>query len=319
MSDQGMEIFVGKNLDNSILFYIKYDFSRGTCYVDTDLSVDSDGDAIKDNDKDFSCNQLYLQKYEPKYESAKGRLYYTNTGNQLVSQDFTVNFLDFSATLDPDTLALYQQVDGLISSLPSDVTGAYINFKSLLVTLRDGLIDTTATKSNIVAVKEYVTATPDIQLDEQQQSVLNGIFTRLADKSVIAAEGGNAYQMAKAEILSILPSNLAVDVNALFNDFETAVSQSSTNSEQDKRKAVLQNIVDVISKNLAPAGSTIQENQVDPLDMDTIIIPNICKIVAFYNLVSTLCPNNDVKIVETPVVVANPSKISRIKIILRIV
>jgi hypothetical protein len=319
MSDQGMEIFVGKNLDNSILFYIKYDFSRGTCYVDTDLSMDSDADGVKDNDKDFACNQLYLKKYEPKYQSAKGRLYYTNADNQLVSQDFSVNFLDFETKLDPDTLALYQQVDELIGTLPAELTGAYINLSSLLVTLRDNLIDTTATKSNLVAVKAYVTTGADIQLTTEQTSMLDAIFTRLADKSVVAAEGGNAYQAAKAEILSILPANLAVDVNALFNNFETAVSQSSTNSQQDKRKAALQDVVNLITKNLAPAGSTIKENQVDSLDMDTIIMPNICKIMDFYDLVSTLCPNNDVKIVETTPAVANPSKINRVKIILRIV
>jgi hypothetical protein len=156
--------------------------------------VDSNGDGISDNDKDFSCNQLFLQKYDPKYESTKGRIYYTNTGNQLVSQDFAVNFLDFQASLDSGTLALYQQVDGLISSLPSNATGAYINFKSLLVTLRDGLIDSTATKSNIVAVKNYVTTTPDLQLTQAQQSTLDDLYTRLADKSVVAAEGGNVYQ-----------------------------------------------------------------------------------------------------------------------------
>jgi len=69
ISTGGIDFFVGKNLNNSILFYIKYDDSRGTCYVDTDIAFDSDGDGIKDNDKDFLCNQLYLKAYEPKYES----------------------------------------------------------------------------------------------------------------------------------------------------------------------------------------------------------------------------------------------------------
>ena len=64
-----INLFVGKNLNNSILYYIKYDNSRGTCYVDTDIAVDSNGDGTKDNDKDFSCNELYLKQYDPKYES----------------------------------------------------------------------------------------------------------------------------------------------------------------------------------------------------------------------------------------------------------
>jgi hypothetical protein len=50
---------------------VLYDFSRGTCYVDADLSTDSNGDGTLDNDKDFSCNELSLQAYEPKYESTK--------------------------------------------------------------------------------------------------------------------------------------------------------------------------------------------------------------------------------------------------------
>jgi hypothetical protein len=110
-----------------------------------------------------------------------------------------------------------------------------------------------------------------------------------------------------------------VDVDAAFNDFETAVSQSSTNSQQDKRKAALQSVVDLITKNIATAGQPVGDNQVDPLDMTNIIMPDICKIVSFYNLVSTLCPNNNVKIVTTTVTVANPSKISRWRIILRVV
>ncbi|MEI6118979.1 MAG: hypothetical protein WCP92_07355 [bacterium] len=67
------------------------------------------------------------------------------------------------------------------------------------------------TKSNIVSVKDYY-ETKDIQLTAEQKTLLEDIFTKLTDKSVSAAAGGNVYDQAKAEILSILPSNLAVDV-----------------------------------------------------------------------------------------------------------
>jgi len=42
--------------------------------------------------------------------------------------------------------------------------------------------------------------------------LLQDIFTKLTDKSVSAANGGDVYAQAKSEILTILPSNLAVDV-----------------------------------------------------------------------------------------------------------
>jgi len=80
-----------------------------------------------------------------------------------------------------------------------------------MVGLRDGLIDQNDTKSNVVSVKDYY-ETHDVKLTEEQTTLLEDIFTKLTDKAVSAAGGGNEYQQAKAEILTILPSNLAVDV-----------------------------------------------------------------------------------------------------------
>jgi len=182
-----MEFFVGKNLNNSILFYVLYDFSRGSCYVDADLSVDSNGDGNVEGDSDFSCNELYLQTYEPKYQSTNGRIYYTNTNNQLVSSDFTVSFLDFESQMDTGTMAIYKELDTLISTLPVAGTGTDANFKILVTQLRDNLIDKNATKSNLVAVKDY-RETNTITLDATQRTTLQSIFARLSDKSVVAAE-----------------------------------------------------------------------------------------------------------------------------------
>ena len=69
LSSGAIDFFVGKNLNNSILYYITYDNPKGNCYVDTDIHIDSNNDGIQDNDKDFMCNQLYLKTYEPKFES----------------------------------------------------------------------------------------------------------------------------------------------------------------------------------------------------------------------------------------------------------
>ena len=60
---------------------------------------------------------------------------------------------------------------------------------------------------------------------------------------------------------------------------------------------MLQDIINLITKNLAAEGAQVQANQVDPLDMKTIIMPNMCKILAFYGIVSDVCPSDNVKIV----------------------
>ena len=207
-----IDFFVGKNLNNSILLYIKYDDSRGTCYVDTDIAFDSNGDNIKDNDKDFLCNELYLKVYEPKYESVVGRIYYTKPDATSVSKDFTVSFLDFEANLDPEMTIVYKEINNFINAM-QDVgsTGKMLAFRTLMVGLRNGLIDQNDTKSNVVGVKDYY-ETNALQLPDDQKTLLEDIFTKLTDKAVSAAGGGNEYQQSKAEILSILPSNLAVDI-----------------------------------------------------------------------------------------------------------
>ena len=71
----------------------------------------------------------------------------------------------------------------------------------------------------------------------------------------------------------------------------------ANSSQQDKRKQVLQEIINLIKKNLAVEGQAVQTNQIDPLDMTAIIMPNMCKILAFYSIVSDACPNDNVKIV----------------------
>lgn len=293
-----IDFFVGKNLNNSILMYIKYDDSRGTCYVDTDIAFDTNDDTIKDNDKDFLCNELYLKKYEPKYESVVGRIYYTKTDTTLVSKDFTISFLDFEANLDPEMTIVYKEINNFINTMEwVGLTGDMGDFRTLMVGLRDWLIDQIDTKSNIVSVKDYY-ETRNIQLTAEQKILLEDIFMKLTDKAVSAAGGGNEYQQSKAEILSILPSNLAVDVEWLFKEFESVISDTQADSsQQDKRKQVLQDIITLITKNIAVEGQAVQTNQIDPLDMKTIIMPNMCRILAFYGIISDACPNDNVRIV----------------------
>jgi len=303
-AQDAMEFFVGKNLDNSILFYIHYDMSEWMCYVDTDISSDGeDNDGIKDNDKDFLCNELYLKKYVPKYESVVGRVYYTRPDTTQVSKDFTVSFLDFEADLDPDMLLVYRAIGEFLNSLHA-VTGTWdvAIFKWLMISLRDGLIDKVDTRSNVVSVKDFYEK-HNIPLDDAQKAQLEAIFIQLTDKSVSAVWWWSVYELAKLEILSILPSNLAIDVEWLFKEFESAVSDVTqvNASQQDKRKMVLQDIINLIKKNIASEWAAVQAHQVDSLDMKVIIMPNMCKILAYYVIASEACPENDLKAIDTTI------------------
>ena len=312
-SSDGIEFFVGKNLNNSILFYIMT-ASPGKCFVDSDISVDSDKDWDPTNDKDFLCNQLSLQSYPSDRQVFTWKIYYTSADNQLLNKTFTVSLLDFQVALPADTQAVSDKITELVASL-SD-TGDYANFTLLLNQLKDGLIDPIASKSNIVAIKDYQQQ-HTLVLDSNQTVLLTFIFNHFTDKSVVAAEGGTVYERAKAEILDILPANLKVEVESLFNDFETAVSDNSTtSSQQDKRKEHLQAVVDLIKKNLAPDSKNIWSQQVDPSDMDNVVIPNICSIMSFYSLTSTLCPNDSTQIADQSKITTTTSSRSWVSILL---
>jgi hypothetical protein len=114
--------------------------------------------------------------------------------------------------------------------------------------------------------------------------------------------GGTIYEQAKAEILSILPGNLRSDVRLLFNDFENAVG-TPDRTLQDIQKDILQNIGSVIGRNVASSSNNIQADQIDPIDMQSIVIPNICLITQFYNIPTETCTydNENIRTVPTAV------------------
>lgn len=60
------------------------------------------------------------------------------------------------------------------------------DFRTLMVGLRDGLIDQNDTKSNVVSVKDFY-ETHDVKLNDEQKIQLENIFTQLTDKAVAAA------------------------------------------------------------------------------------------------------------------------------------
>ena len=96
------------------------------------------------------------------------------------------------------------------------------------------------------------------------------------------------YQEAKVEISSVLPVDISKEVDKKFAEFESIDSLTSISGDE-KRKILLQDIIEIIRPNLSTEGEEIQENQIDILDMNDIIMPNICKIIAAYNMDSETC------------------------------
>jgi hypothetical protein len=58
---------------------------------------------------------------------------------------------------------------------------------------------------------------------------------------------------------------------------------------QDVQRNILQKIGATIGAQVATDSKDIKPDQIDPIDMQTIIIPNICAITEFYNIPTQTC------------------------------
>lgn len=291
------EIFVWKNLDNSVLFYIKYSNNNGVCYVDANIAQDSNKDDNPEQDKDFACNQIHLEKYTPSYQNATGRVYFESWG-VLATQDFIVSFLDFELELSEKNKTIYDLINKVLWSLQTQVwSNQYL--ADQLVALKESIIDKIDAKAIVVAIQDTV-STQDVILSSNEKEAIDQIIELLQDKATSAALWWSIYDQAKAEILQILPQNLSNDIKILFNDFENA-GPTTEQTIQEVQKGMLQNIIDTISKSVAESSANIQENQIDPIDMQAIIIPNVCAITNFYNIPSESCVSDNLKPVPTEV------------------
>lgn len=301
--DESIEIMVGKSLDNSILFYILYENPENDkeCYVDLDISDNTE--------KDFYCNQLFFTKFDPKYESNVWRLYYQK-GWKMVSKELRVSFLDFSIELDEKTKVIYDKATELIMNIQDDW------LKWLLLNLQKWIIDPIEVQSNVVAIQNYLTTNEELQLTDQQREDVQRIINELSDETTVSANWGTEYDIARAEILWILPTNLKVDVEKLFTEFENAKwDEELWLSENDQRKSILNKILALISQKITEDLENQKPDEITKDDMDLIIIPNFCKIMDYYDIPSERCSSEETKIVEDEWVQAETWTKSWLKII----
>lgn len=290
------EIFVGKNLDNAILFYIKYNNPTGVCYIDANIEQDSDKDGNKEQDKDFLCNDIHLESYGSNYENITGKIYYEEEW-VLKTQDFVVSFLDFELELDEKTKQAYLLISEILGSIDPTLTDNQF-LVDQIVALKESLLDKADVWAIIVSIKDTIN-TQNLTLSTSESEKLTILIDLLQDKSSSAAMGGTVYDQAKAEILSILPSNLRSEIMLLFTDFENWVG-TNERTLQEIQKDILQNIGVVIGRSVAASSSDIQADQIDPIDMKDIIVPNICLITQFYNIPTETCTYDNEEIKNIP-------------------
>jgi len=236
---------------------------------------------------------MYFAEFDPSFENIIWKFYY-QTDEWLQSKNLIISFLDYSIQLDEQTKVIYNKLTSLIYGISDED-----QFKALLINLQKWILNKTENQSNVVAIQEYLSQNPDVNLTDTERDDLNRILWQLTDSTTISAVWWTQYDYAKYEILAILPTNLRVDIEKLFYDFENAKwDPEKWIWENDAKKAKLNEIITVIQSKIADSDETQQADQITRSDMTDIIMPNMCKILEYYNIPSEKCVSEDTKFVD---------------------
>lgn len=272
-SDWSLEIFVWNSLKNSVLFYVLNENLSWKCYVDVDITDDVE--------TDFLCNSPFLKVYIPQYSSKIWKIHYEKNWKE-IEKEFTISFLDYSIKLTEEQQKIYDKISELLKTVRDE------NLRILLLNLQQWLVSENETEANTIALHEYLQGENKMNIEETEKQEIWEIVSDLSTSTVVASIWWTEYDIAKAEILFILPRNLRTTVSRMFSEFEAAEAnyQGSWNSQLDERKEQLQEILNTIKDNATEDLENQKEDEITKSDLDSVVVPNICKIMNYYNIPS---------------------------------
>lgn len=165
------------------------------CFIDRDIHDDSNNDGKSGNDRDLPCNEVLSVNYQPILNTTTARMIYDNKATDIV-----IEFIDHDVTLTAIQDAQYKQVTRLINILPNN-TKELSDLKAMLNTLRMDIVNNKDTTDSIVQIGAFTEENASA-LGTAHVTAVNAILKEFANGEAVAAMGGNAYDQAKATILS---------------------------------------------------------------------------------------------------------------------
>ncbi len=261
-------IAVGNQLKNTVSYLLQYAGS-GTCFMDIDPSKDANGDGTADNDEDVHCNELVSIAYDGKQASRTAKIYYTQNEQQIV-RDVVINFIDAKNILEPKQQLIYTKLGNIIATIPKEKEKD-IYLRHLLVQLQSSLDDRTARGGFILDIEQLLQS-GETSIADAERNQLEAIMSEMKDAAIIAAQGGTAYDQAKADILMLATEKIRPQVEKHF-----AAIESKDIGGPEKIKAELQKIIKLFMLEQ-------QAKQIDVTDMTSVLMPKICRIMEYYKI-----------------------------------
>lgn len=280
---------VGEQSENSVLIHIRK-AGNGICYIDQDSNYDSNNDNNSANDQDILCNKTQLIKYRPLTQTITAKLIYEKPiqwQNRLVSNDIVMQFIDQKVNLDANQDKLYKKIVALNNTIPNS-SQEWQWLQSLLEQLAQSLVINKDPTDIILQIRDFI-QTNAIWLTPTQSTTLDEILNEMSNWDIVAALWWSSYDQAKANIIQFAPEAIKVSIRDIFSQIE-AIEEPA--AQADKVKEHLMEVLNIFNANAVPDSEIIQpgnENKVALSDIEITIMPEVCKILWFYNIASEQC------------------------------
>ena len=230
---------------------------------------------------DLPCNKISKIQYEPDYENAIWRIYFTIQDDtwkeKLTFKNFYVWFEGYVLELNEENLEIYNDITILIDGM-DDSSSEKTNLKSCLNRLRRNLNNTSEVSALVIDINSQL-ENRWLELDSNQKERLDSILSRLANPDTIVAVSVwmDDYERNKQEILALIPTSKWVEIKEkiawLFNKFEDEWAWYSPDERAEALDEIWKSVIDSCKKNK-------WENESD-------FTPYFCSIFEYYDMLSS--------------------------------
>ena len=280
---------VANGQDNSILINVIYSGS-GVCYVDTDITDDANYDNKPDNDQDVPCNTMRLVKYDNYSDIINARIVYEWPDKQLVGNGVIVQFTDQEIVLTQAQKLQYNRIQNLIATLPS-ANEDQKHIKTLLSSMAENVRVNKSQTEQIINLRVFLENTK-AWLSAEQLLSINQLLEEFETSDTVALNGGNIVDQARQFLIDFAPSEaMKSQVTAAFDVIKNLAEPAS---QPEIVKTQLQNILKMFEDNSVTqleSQNKWNEEKIIVDDIETQVLPKICDVMWFYDIVSEICPD----------------------------
>ena len=249
-------------------FLIYYHSKNKDCYIDKDITIDTDNDGNLSNDTDLLCNKLYKLNYvwNPQI------ILLINDGWE--KKKIIIDFSLMEDTIPAKYKQYYNQLQQLIYKYSSSESEKVQYLIKLLSDLSKNLDDVTNKDAILLQLNDFISQDPWL-IQSEDEKVIKSLISNLADVSTNAAlsQDDSILSSVKQEILLLLSEDE--------EKIEELFSKLDQTSIKEERKSILKQIMNI----------ALQQKKDWKIDDETlqIVKSDICALLKYYEIPSKAC------------------------------